>query len=61
MPCSRHSATASSETLPRPNERWIQTRVMPSVTQSRTTAAVTSGWVAMTTASTPPGIAARLG
>lgn len=29
MPCSRHSRTASSDTLPCPNDRWNQTCVTP--------------------------------
>ena len=60
MPCSRQSSWASAETLPPPNERCIQTRVMPSCAHSRATDGATPGVVAMTTASTPPGIAVRL-
>lgn len=39
----------------------IQTCLMPSATHSRTTLSAAPGGVAMTTASTPPGMAARLG
>ena len=60
MPFWRQSSWASFDTLPPPNERCIQTRVMPSSSHSRATDGATAGVVAMTTASTPPGIAARL-
>src|SRR5450830_973051 len=56
IPRAWHSRTASSEMLPWPNERWNQTRLMPRSPHCRTTSIATSGWVAMTTPSTGPGI-----
>ena len=60
MPFARQYSFASFETLPPPNDRCIQTRVMPRSLHSFATDGATEGAVAMTTASTPPGIAARL-
>ena len=39
IPNRSHSSTASRETLPSPNERWIHTRVTPFSPHSLTTAA----------------------
>ena len=59
MPFWRQYSCASAETLPPPNERCIQMRVMPSSWHSLVTDGATAEVVAMTTASTPPGIELR--
>ncbi len=57
----RPIAVAGAETLPRPKDLCIQTVRIPAATQSCTISSATSGRVAMTTASTPPGIAPSRG
>ena len=47
------------DTLPAPGPRCIQTCLMPSSAHSRIVVSAVSGLVAITTASTPPGIEAR--
>src|SRR5215213_6121926 len=56
MPRSRPYSVATSETLPAPGPRCIQTCLIPSSAHSRIVSSVISGRVPITTASTPPGI-----
>lgn len=60
-PCSRPYAAASTETLPAPNDRCIQTCLMPRPAASSIVPRACSGLVAMTTAAPPPGIADNVG
>ena len=55
----RPSSAAPGETLPSPNDRCIQTRVIPRSAHSSTMLSETPAGVAMRAASTPPGIDAR--
>ena len=50
----------SSETLPAPGPRCIQTCLIPSSAHSRIVSSAISGLVPITTASTPPGIGAEV-
>ncbi len=56
---SRPYSVASRDTLPPPTDRCIQTRVIPRSAHSRMVLIAVSGFVPMTTASTPPGIDLR--
>jgi hypothetical protein len=56
MPCSRPQAAADPEKLPRSKARCIHTCLMPRSAHSCMVASAVSGRVAITTASTPPGI-----
>ena len=53
--------TASSDTLPSPNDRWNQTRGIPRSTHCRTTSTDAAGAVAITTPSNRTGDRAEVG
>src|SRR5262245_37379378 len=59
MPCCRPYSVAGFETLLPPEPWCIQTCLMPSSAHSRLVPSANSGLVAITTASTPPGIEVR--
>ena len=61
MPWARPYSVAVVETLLGPGPWCIQTCEMPSSAHSRIVSSALSGAVAMTTASTPPGMLVRSG